>query len=140
MPMKISLALGPNRPLSPETAWGCLSTNLALPGFGSLVAGRASGYAQAALAVSGLLLTLVFGVRFILWYFANWSRLQDAQTDPILAFVETLLAVRWSLLGMGLFGFGWLWALVTSLDIVRAAKNSAPANVPPKLSANGWQR
>ena len=52
--MKISLALGPRRPLSRQTAWGCLTTNLALPGAGSLVAGRVSGYPQLALGVGGM--------------------------------------------------------------------------------------
>ena len=39
MPMKISLALGNPQALSRQTAWGCLTTNLAMPGFGSLVLG-----------------------------------------------------------------------------------------------------
>ena len=65
MPTKVSLALGPRRPLSRQTAWGCFTTNLAMPGFGSLVAGRISGYAQAALTIGGMVLTMVFGARFI---------------------------------------------------------------------------
>ena len=68
--MKISLALGPRQPLSRQTAWGYLTSNLALPGSGSLLAGRISGYAQLALGLGGLLMTVVFGLRFMLWYFA----------------------------------------------------------------------
>ena len=54
MRTKISLALGQRQALSRQTAWGCFTTNLALPGFGSLVAGRISGYFQVALAMVGL--------------------------------------------------------------------------------------
>src|SRR2546425_4585484 len=127
MPMKISLALGPRHPLSRQTAWGCLTTNLALPGFGSLVAGRVSGYPQVALGLLGLVLTLVFGVRFFYWYAANWSRFQGAQADPFAAMGEMWRVVRWALLGMGIFFIGWLWALATSLQILRAAKASESA-------------
>ena len=48
--MKISLALGQRKPLDRTTAWGCLTANLAVPGCGSLVAGRVSGYFQLLLA------------------------------------------------------------------------------------------
>src|SRR5262249_27900592 len=103
MPTKISLARGPRQPLSRQTAWGCLTTNLALPGFGSLVAGRISGYAQAALGLAGLALSVIFGVRFIAWYIANWPRLSGDQADPFAALHELWLAVRWPLLGIGIF-------------------------------------
>lgn len=131
--MKISLALGPRQPLSRQTAWGCLTTNLALPGFGSLVAGHRGGYAQAALALGGMALTLVLGARFVLWYAANLARLREPQADPAAALVEVCLAVRWPLFGFVLFAIGWLWALATSLSIVRAAKKAGPSNVPPRL-------
>jgi len=124
------LALGPRQPLSRQTAWGCLTTNVALPGFGSLVAGRRCGYAQAALALGGEALTLVLGARFLLWYAANLARLRE---DQAAALVEVWLAVRWALFGFVLFALGWLWSLATSLSIVRAAKKAGPSNVPPRL-------
>lgn len=131
--MRISLALGQRRPLSRQTAWGCLTTNLALPGFGSLVAGRVAGYAQAALAVCGLALTLVCGVRYIVWQIANWSRLYDPAADPVASLVEIWRAARWALLGIGIFGAGWVWALATSLAIVRESKRSQQSSAPPRL-------
>src|SRR4051812_17590408 len=103
MPMKISLALGPRKPLSRQTAWGCLTANLALPGSGSLLAGRVIGYPQLALGGLGMLLTLVFGVRFLIWQITNWSRLHDPSGDPLGALVETWQSVRWAVLGIGLF-------------------------------------
>ncbi len=129
--MKLSLALGPRRTLSRQTAWGCLTTNLALPGFGSLVAGRASGYPQAALSIGGMVVTMVFGIRLFIWYLANWSRL-NSQSDPFSALEELWLHLRWPLLGLVLFLVGWLWALATSLQILHAAKENSP--IPPPLS------
>jgi hypothetical protein len=133
--MKISLALGPRQPLSRQTAWGCLTTNLALPGFGSLVAGYVAGYAQAALGIAGLILTTVFGVRFIVWYIANWSRFYGAQADPFAALGDMWPVLRWALLGIGVFGVALVWALATSLQILRAAKKAEANKVPPRLGS-----
>jgi hypothetical protein len=131
--MKVSLALGPRRALSRQTAWGCLTTNLAMPGFGSLVAGRVSGYAQAALAIGGSVLTMVFGVRFIWWYIANWSRFQGADADPTAALSEMWPFLKWPMVGFALFGVGWLWALATSLQIVGSSTKTESGKVPPRL-------
>ena len=132
--MKISLALGPRQPLSRQTAWGCLTSNLALPGSGSLLAGRVSGYAQLALAIIGLILSVSLGVRFILWCLANWSRLHDPNADPVAALGEMWLGLRWPLLGLAIFAFGWLWALATSLRIFLAAKFDQSSARPPRLN------
>jgi hypothetical protein len=133
MPMKVSLALGPRRPLSRQTAWGCFTTNIAMPGFGSLVAGHACGYAQAALSVGGMIVSLVFGARFIVWYFANWSRLYGPDADPTAVMSEMWHFLKWPLLGFGLFALGWLWALATSFLIVSSARKAGSETVPPRL-------
>jgi hypothetical protein len=133
--MKVSLALGPRQPLSRQTAWGCLTTNLAIPGAGSLVAGRISGYAQLALAVGGMALTLVFGVRFIVWYVANWDRFHNPETDPMDALGQIWLVVRWAVVGFGLFGVAWLWGLATGLQIVHSARKAESAAIPPRLES-----
>ncbi len=131
--MKISLALGERRPLSRQTAWGCFTTNVALPGFGSLVAGRVTGYPQALLSVGGVALTLIFGAQFIAWYLSNWSRFQAPEADPVATMGEVLMQVRWPFLGIGVFALGWLWALFTSWQILRAAKQAESENAPPRL-------
>jgi len=131
--MKISLGLGPRRTLSRQTAWGCLTSNLAMPGVGSLVAGRRSGYAQLVLGVVGLVMTMVFGARFILWYSANFSRVTGGDLDPIESFAELWRAVRWAFLGITLFALGWVWSLAVGLTIVREAKNAERSRQPPKL-------
>jgi hypothetical protein len=132
MLMKISLALGERRPLSRQTAWGCLTTNMAMPGFGSLMAGRISGYPQAFLGIAGVALTTVFGVRFLLWMLSNWARMHDPMTDHLEFLSEMWLVLRWAFLGMALFGVSWLWALISSYAIIHSAKNDAP--IPPKLT------
>ena len=133
MPMKISLALGPRRTLSRQTAWGCFTTNLALPGFGSLLGGRRSGYAQVLLSLVAMAMTLSFGTTFIFWYLKNWERLRQPDNDPIGTLVEVWQQARWSLLSIGLFAFAWLWALASSFLILQAAKKTAAASVPPRL-------
>jgi hypothetical protein len=134
--MKISLALGPRRPLSRQTAWGCLTANLAMPGAGSLAAGHASGYPQLVLAIAGMGLTTLFGVRFIFWYVANWARFHGAEVDPMNALGEMWLVLRWALLGIGVFLVGWLWALATGFRIVLSAGTTKSATAPPQLDRN----
>ena len=136
--MKLSLALGPRQPLSRQTAWGCLTTNLALPGFGSLLAGRKVGYVQIPFTVVGFALLLIFGVRTIVWYLSNWSRLMNPDEDPWDNLGEIWLHMRWPLLGMAIAAFAMLWALITSLSIVaesRAAerREKLMRPLPPKL-------
>ena len=81
--MKTSSARATPEALTAQTAKGCVATNLALPGFGSLMARRAVGYPQAALTVVGFGLTAWFGVRFGIWYFQNSAALRDADSDPV---------------------------------------------------------
>ena len=131
--MKISLALGHREGLSRQTAMGCLTTNLALPGFGSLVAGRRSGYPQVVLCLLGLLLTTVFGVRFVAWSLNNWAQLHQQTDDPLTPLLDMWLMVRWPLLGIGIFALSWFWALTTSFEILHAAKKENSSRVPPKL-------
>ena len=133
--MRFSLTLGARRPLSRQTAWGFFTTNLALPGSGSLLAGRISGYPQLALALGGMAMTLIFGARFVGWAVLNLRRLGEQPGDPIGTLVEVWLAVRWALLGMGMFVIAWLWALVTGWLIVHEAKTAEPAGAPPRLTS-----
>jgi len=130
--MKFSFTLRPARPLNRAEAWGCLLANLALPGSGSLAAGRVVGCFQFCLTALGLVVTLVTGFRFILWWLSNWERLNQPSNDALASLLEVWLAVRWPLAGVAVFLLAFLWALLTSLQILsRAAKN--PEAAPPKL-------
>ena len=133
MPMKISLTRGPHGPLSSQTAWGCLTSNLALPGSGSLLAGRPSGYGQLLLALVGLAVSLIFGVRFVIWHFSNGTRLHGPDVDSIEALREIWVQLRWAVLGFGIFILSMLWALVTSLAILASARKVDTPTKPPPL-------
>jgi H+/gluconate symporter-like permease len=119
--MKISLTLGTPRPLTRAEAWGCVTANLAVPGTGSLAAGRAVGYFQMALTLVGFILTLVCAAGFFHWCFTHSDQIAQMQLDdPGEALLLQLRAARGSLLGMVLFIFALAWAGVTSFQIVQA--------------------
>jgi hypothetical protein len=133
--MKISLALGPRRPLSRQTAWGCLTANVALPGSGSLMAGRVSGYPQLFLALGGTVMSTVSGLPFFVWAAANWTRFYGAEADAFTALKEKWGLFRWALLGLGIFGLSWLWGVGTGFQILYSSKNVEGENVPPRLNS-----
>jgi len=121
--MKLNLRLATPRPLSRSEAWGCVTANLAVPGSGSLAAGRAVGYAQMALTLIGFIMTLVCGAGFAHWYFAHADQISQSQQDnPGEAFLELWRAMRGSLLGIALFVFALAWACITSFQIVQAPR------------------
>lgn len=112
-----------------KKAWSCLLSNLAMPGIGSLNGGRAIGYGQLIFGAGGFALTLVFGLHFIFWWLTNRSRLEQS-SDPAGNLHEAWLAVRCAVLGIAVFGVGLLWALFTSVSIIRQAQR---AGSPPPL-------
>jgi hypothetical protein len=127
--MKISLTLRPRRALQRAEAWACLTANLALPGAGSLAAGRKVGYAQMALSFLGLAVSLVTGIPMIEWSLANWGRPSPAD-DPLAPLMDLWQHARWPLLGLGIFLTGFLWGAATGWALLA----SAPKNdVPPRI-------
>lgn len=97
------------------TAWAYLVTNVAtLPGLGTIAAGQRKGYVQAAIALAGFVTTFLGLIDII----RDWM----AQGELPLGFSRGLLI---GLAGVFVFGFAWLWALFTSLGLLRRA---TPAN------------
>jgi hypothetical protein len=132
--MKFSLTLGPRRLLDRQTAWGCLTANLAgLPGLGSLAAGQRVGYVQIILSLAGLAVTSVFGIRFIIWYASHLSELNQLDDQGMPRYGELWTHLRWALLGIAIFSTGWLWALASSISIVVQAKSNGPKPAPPLI-------
>ena len=134
MRMKTSSANAPAEAPSVQTARGFAATNLALPGFGSLMAKHAVGWPQAALTVVGFTLTVVFGLSFIVWAARNMSAFWDPASDQLELWTSLWLRLRWPLLGFGMVALSWLWALGTNAAILRSARRAELNEKPPILS------
>ena len=117
--MRFSLSLMRGGKLTRAEAQACLTANLGFPGVGSLMGGRVVGYWQMLVAVAGLGLTLIFGVVFLVWSIQNLQQLREPEGDPFAALVAIWVRLRWALGGIVIFGVAWVWALVTSLSILR---------------------
>ena len=128
--MKNSSEKAPARNPSLQVAWGLLTTNLGLPGVGSLLAGRKVGVLQLILSLTALILTIVFGVKFVLWFLANRATLKDPNADPWATLKAMWLALRWAVFGMALFGISVLWAFITSWSVLQAARKAASKPAP----------
>lgn len=122
MPMKTSSGA---KPLSRTRARNCVLINqLATPGLGSFMAGRrVAGTGQLLLAVAGFV--LVIG-----WFGVAASNAYNQLVNG----AEPKPAAWMGEAGALTFVAAWLWALVTSFQILRSAQASEPAKVPPRLS------
>jgi hypothetical protein len=98
------------------------------------MAGRPVGYLQAAITIVSFALTMLFGVKFILWYLGNWSTLNSPETDPLESMMRVGREGRWAALGAALFTADWLWTLTTNASILRPAPKNEDAGKPPKLN------
>jgi len=130
--MKLQLTLGKPRTLSRAEAWGCFTANLAVPGSGSLAAGRPVGYFQMLLTLIGFITTLVCGAQFFHWYFSNTQHIAQMQeTDPRGALLDFWLAARGTMAGCAIFGFALAWGAITGLRVVLSSPKSA---TPPRIN------
>jgi hypothetical protein len=129
--VNFAITRGRDGKLGKPEAQACLAANLGLPGAGSLMAGRRVGYGQVLLALTGVGLTLVFGLRFMVWFFQNLEQIRAPEVDPFVVLAELWRHLRWALTGMMIFVLAWLWALVTSLDIVRESRRAQARRILP---------
>jgi hypothetical protein len=89
---------------------------LTLPGLGSITGGRSVGYAQAGLALIGFGLSLYWLVKTMLAWLAQGELPAEIN--------RTLLI---GLAGIVIYAGAWLWALATSLGLLRQAKANEQA-------------
>ena len=107
----------PVRPLSRARITSCIIINLAAtPVLGSLIARRfLAGTGQLLLALAGFTLMLVWFVQMMIRYYG----LMFSETQPRLPKLVLLEA------GAILFALSWLWALVTSISLLREASRNS---------------
>jgi hypothetical protein len=116
-------------PLDRARAWWCLLINaLVCPGLGTLLARRRGAWPQLALAWGGAI-----------WMVADMGRF-------FLAFVRLMqMPPDWStyaqsgLGGLFLFVAGWIWAIISGLQILREAQPPPqPQAQPPPQPTYHW--
>ena len=106
---------------SPAWLWA-LVNQFAFPGLGTIMMGRRVGYVQATIMLAGFFLTM----GFLLWYLFCAARYATHPAWTEADFVSCYRGYRWSLyLGLGLCAVAWIWALFSSIDILRQARSSA---------------
>lgn len=110
-----------------EAAQGCLTANLAVPGLGSIIAGRKVGFVQITMYLSGFALTSIFGVRFMFEVLSNWSafyaEFYGPDADALSAMGDLWHRTRWAFLGIALFAIALIWAFATSRALLAAAND-----------------
>ena len=125
--MKASLTTPRRKLLSPATTRNAALVNqLATPGLGTLMAGRiVTGVGQLLLALVG------FGF-FVAWFVALLRQFYGQIEGNVVVQPVGWLAEA----GVTLFIAAWLWALVTSISLLREARRNttaAFAEIPPPL-------
>jgi hypothetical protein len=97
-----------------------LINQLAFPGLGTILAGRRIGYAQATLMVAGFILTMAF----LIWYLVCAGRYAVNPTWSEQEFTSRYRPYLWSLYwGLALCAFAWVWALISSVQLLRRGES-----------------
>lgn len=127
----MKLVLASRAPATRSEAWACLTANIALPGAGSLAAGRSIGYFQLGLAGVGFLVSMITGLQMLQWMTANWATITSGTGDPGETLMTMWREIRGPLLGLAIYGTAICWAAITSLQVLA----SCPKNpVPPRIT------
>jgi hypothetical protein len=132
--MKLVRASRAKGPANRGEAWACVMSNLALPGAGSLAAGKAVGYFQLALAATGFVVSTITGIQMFDWMLGNWARINQSTGDPFQNLIVIWQEIKWPLAGLAIFFVALLWAGFTSWQIYLSVPKSSPPPPPPILS------
>ena len=108
-------------PKRPSASLCAVVNQLAFPGLGTLMMGRRVGYLQAAIMVAGFLLTM----GFLVWYLICVGRFAVNSTWDEAHFTSLYRPYKPSLYwGVGLCAVAWVWALFSSIAMVRGSRKS----------------
>ena len=130
--MKGSFKLRPRRILSRGEAWACFTANLALPGSGSLAAGRAVGYWQMAASFIAFGVSVVTAIPMLEWAMSGGAAaMQSPSGDPFQQMADLWQHARWPLVGTCLFVASIAWATMTSMAILA---ESPKERIPPRIT------
>ena len=98
---------------------------LAFPGAGTVMAGRAVGYVQAIIMVAGFVLTMWYLLVWINAIFAFAMSNSGDETQYKASYQGYMWMLRY---GLWLSAIAWVWSGVSSIGIIRSAKE------PPLIS------
>jgi hypothetical protein len=111
-----------------------MTTNFAMPGFGTILAGRKVGYLQIAVTAAGFALTIIPGIPAVMWGLSNISRMQESE-DPMANLREMWVHMRWPILGIVFFIVAMIWAWFSSMSILAEARKAELLRPqPPKIN------
>lgn len=121
--MTTSLLPASPKPPKRTSAWLAVIVNqFAFPGLGTIMMGRRVGYLQATIMVVGFV--MVTG--FLVWYIVCAVCYASNPTWSEADFTGRYRPYKWTLTwGLTLSAIAWVWALVSSLQILRAQARSA---------------
>lgn len=112
------------KPLTCDSARNAALVNLlATPGLGTIMLGKlAVGLAQLGLALAGFFFVLAWFVSLMVQYYGQISG--DVK----------IKSVAWiGLVGAFLFIAAWIWALITSINLIRQARRETTSQAPPPV-------
>ena len=102
-------------PLDRRKAWACLLLNVgACPGFGSILAGRLSGWPQLGLSLAGFVWSVWTMGRFLMLVLKA-GHVPDDWRKHALALAA----------GFGVFAVSWLWSGITGLLLLKGARRES---------------
>jgi hypothetical protein len=116
----------PRKPTGRVAARNAVFANqFATPGLGSLFARRwVAGIGQLLLAVTGFCFVVWWFIALLVQYYRTMDFSQQTQPRPV-------AWIGWT--GAGIFLASWLWALVTSISILREARRNEQAQALAEL-------
>src|SRR6516165_5295174 len=124
MPMRAFFQRLARRPLDRSTARNSVLINqLATPGLGSLLAGRwVAGIGQLLLALAGFAMVVAWFGTVVIQLYRQIYRDSEPKSAAWLGEIGAII-----------FFISWLWAWVTSLSLLREAKEDPVPSAPPRL-------